>query len=113
MLSSYRVDQQCRPSGICPETPRRPSTEGLRIFWLKSLANQDKIIKKKNAKNFFLKILSGFASDFSQNIRRPPKDPPRRVSGQFLPGQNYWSTWYNEGEAMYFVFPVIVIVLDK
>ena len=33
----YRVDHQCCPGGNCPETPRRPSAGGLRIFWLKSL----------------------------------------------------------------------------
>ena len=28
------VDQQCCPSGNCPETHQRPTTEGLWIFWL-------------------------------------------------------------------------------
>ena len=33
----YRVAQQCCPGGNRPETPRRPSAGGLRIFWAKSL----------------------------------------------------------------------------
>ena len=55
MLSWWKL------SGHPPETLRG----GLRIFWLKSLANPDKIFKK-NAKKIFL---AGFASDFSQNFR--------------------------------------------
>ena len=66
----------CEPSMLS----RRKSSGGSPDFLAKSLANPDKIFKK-NAKKNFLKILSGFASDFSQNIRRPPGDPPRRVSG--------------------------------
>ena len=33
----YRVDQQCCLGGNRPETPRRPSARGLRIFLAKSL----------------------------------------------------------------------------
>ena len=33
----YRVARQCCPGGNRPETPRRPSAGGLRIFWAKSL----------------------------------------------------------------------------
>ena len=33
----YRVAKQCCPDGNRPETPRRPSAGGLRIFWAKSL----------------------------------------------------------------------------
>ena len=69
---NYRVAQQCCPGGNCPETPLRPPPGGSPDFLAKSLANPDKIFKKMQKKKF-LKILSGFASDFSQNIRRPPR----------------------------------------
>ena len=36
-INIYRVAQQCCPGGNRPETPRRPSAGGLRIFWAKSL----------------------------------------------------------------------------
>ena len=45
-------------------------------------------------KNFFYKILSGFASDLSRNIRRPPAEGLRGVSGQFPPGHHCWFTRY-------------------
>ena len=37
IITTYRVTQQCCPGGNRPETPRRPSAGGLRIFWAKSL----------------------------------------------------------------------------
>ena len=37
LFTKYRVAQQCCPGGNRPETPRRPSAGGLRIFWAKSL----------------------------------------------------------------------------
>ena len=65
-----------RISGNPPETSRGGSPGGLRIFWLKSLANPDKIFKKIFF-CIFLKILSGFASD----LAKKSGDPPRGVSG--------------------------------
>ena len=75
----YRVDLQCCPGGNCPETPRRPSAGGLRIFWLNHWQIQTKL-SKKCKKKFFLKILSGFVIDFSQNNRRPPAEGLRSIS---------------------------------
>ena len=90
---TYRVDQQCCPGGNCPETLRCGSPGGLRIFWLKSLANPEKIFKKI----FFLHFFDNFVwicQWFSQKIRRPPAEGLRGVSGQFPPGQHCWSTRY-------------------
>ena len=62
-----------KSSGDPPETPHGGSMD----FLAKSLANPDKI---------FLKILSGFASDFSQSIWRPPGDPPETPPVEGLRG---------------------------
>ena len=69
----YRVNHQCCPGGNRPETPWRPPVEGLWIFLLNHWQIQTKFSKKNFFFCIFLKILSGFASDFSQNIRRPPE----------------------------------------
>ena len=58
-------------SGDPPETLRGGSAGGLRIFWLKSLANPEKIFKKKCFLHF-LTILSGFASDLAKKTGDPP-----------------------------------------
>ena len=76
-----------------PDTPRRLPAGGLRIFWLNHWQMQTKF-PKKCKKKFFLKILSGFASDFSQNIRRPPAEGLRGVFGQIPLGQHCWSIRY-------------------
>ena len=70
-------------SGDPPETLRGGSPGGLRIFWLKSLANPDKIFKKI----FFLHFFGNFVCIcqwFSQKIRRPPAGSLRGVSGRFI-----------------------------
>ena len=85
------------PAEIVRKPPRRPSAGGLRIFWLKSLANPEKIFKK----NFFLHFFDNFVwicQWFSQKIRRPPAEGLRGVSGQFPPGQQCWSTRYMDSK---------------
>ena len=69
------MNHHCCSGGNHLETPLGGSPD----FLAKSLANPDKISKRKE-KNLF-KILSGFASDLAKISGDPPGDPPRRVSG--------------------------------
>ena len=80
----YRVAQQCCPGGNRPETPRRPSAGGLRIFWVKSLVILA-IYTKIKLKFVYMAVIT---SDLAQKIRRPPAEGLRGVSGRFPPGQH-------------------------
>ena len=86
----YRVTQQCCPGGNRPETPRRPSAGGLRIFWAKSLV----ITAIYTNLSLIFVYMARITSDLTQKIRRPPAEGLRGVSGQFPPGQHCWSTRY-------------------
>ena len=83
-FNMYRVTRQCCPGGNRPETPRRPSAGGLRIFWAKSLVIT--AIYTNLSLNFV--YMAGITSDLAQKIRRPPAEGLRGVSGQFPPGQH-------------------------
>ena len=71
--------QQCCPSGSRPETPRRPSAGGLRIFWVKSLVILA-IYTKIKLKFVYMAVIT---SDIAQKIRRPPAEGLRGVSRRF------------------------------
>ena len=68
----YRVAQQCCPGGNRPETPRRPSAGGLRIFWVKSLVILA-IYTKIKLKFVYMAVIT---SDLAQKIRRPSAGSP-------------------------------------
>ena len=87
---TYRVAQQCCPGGNRPETPRRPSAGGLRIFWAKSLV----ITAIYTNLSLIFVYMARITSDLTQKIRRPPVEGLRGGSGQFPPGQHCWSTRY-------------------
>ena len=86
----YRVAQQCCPGGNRPETPRRPSAGGLRIFWVKSLVILA-IYTKIKLKFVYMAVIT---SDLAKKIRRPPAEGLRWVSGRFPPRQHWWSARY-------------------
>ena len=88
--NAYRVAQQCCPGGNRPETPRRPSAGGLRIFWVKSLVILA-IYTKIKLKFVYMAVIT---SDLAQKIRIPPAEGLRGVSGRFPPGQHCWATRY-------------------
>ena len=71
MFSLYRVNQQCCPSGNCPETLGGGSPDIL----AKSLANPDKIFTKKEKKNIYF--------EFASDLARISGAPPGGISGQY------------------------------
>ena len=81
---TYRVTRQCCPGGNRPETPRRPSAGGLRIFWAKSLV----ITAIYTNLSLIFVYMARITSDLTQKIRRPPAEGLRGVSGRFPPGQH-------------------------
>ena len=49
--------------------------------------------------------MAGIVSDLTKKIRRPPRNPPQRVSrgvsGRFPPGQHGWFTRYNQSISLF------------
>ena len=71
-LHAYRVTQQCCPGGNRPETPRRPSAGGLRIFWAKSLVipaiyTKFKLMAHKFKLKFCMRVSGGSPDDFRRD----------------------------------------------
>ena len=85
--------QQCCPGGNRPETPRRPSAGGLRIFWAKSLVIPAIYTKFVSHKLEFC-IYGWNYQWFSPKIRNLPVEGLRGVSGRFPLWQHCWVTRY-------------------
>ena len=89
--SFYRVARQCCPGGNRPETPRRPSAGGLRIFWAKSLV----ITAIYTNLSLIFVYMARITRDLTQKIRRPPAEGLRGglrtiSAGTTLPGHTVY-----------------------